>query len=105
MRRLRERRSLDRIGCHRDSEALNASESHFGSLVVVGSPAPFHWVAGVAERGPVESTFGAVAVIALERVLFGLNHVRGRPVHPRLGEAVTAAIFEAGGCFGQLEGI
>ena len=67
----------------------------------IGSP-------GIAEGLPVHAAGlagGGMAVVALQGLVGGLDHVRGRPVHRGFGEAVLAAVGQAGDRLGQPEGL
>ncbi len=42
---------------------------------------------------------------ALQRLLFGLDHVGGRPIHPGFGKAIFTAVFQTHARLSQAEGV
>ena len=52
---------------------------------------PLDRIAGIAERLPIHQTIVGVAILALQRIFFGLHHARRWLVHPGFGKAKLAA--------------
>ena len=68
-------------------------------------PAPFHGITRIAKRQPIQATFGAVAVVALQGIFDRLHHVGGRPVHLGLGKAILTAVLQAHDLLCQDKGV